>query len=132
MPLPPTQRKSSMFVRQPSIAPAPATTTSAETHQNREDIVTPLPLEQPRGGLQVPRVKAFLRRKSDDYFSRRRSDNYQSSYNPPNTEMATSQLPTVQTNQNYIGPVPEETPTRSGLRPNLSGQKLIKFDEDFL
>lgn len=83
----------------------------------------------------IPRLSAYLRRKSESYLSRRRSDDYRSARSHQRDEV--SELPSRQPRgqpgapQIHIAPVQEENENQRGLRSNLSRQELLK-DADFL
>ncbi|CAF4260261.1 unnamed protein product [Rotaria sp. Silwood2] len=133
---PPPKRKSSVFERKKSFIPASSGTTTTTTTQAR-----PGPTgtdENPYPVSAKQSITARLRRASDSYFNRRRSADYQSHQDPSRYEFSATQLNAprsqVTPNQNYIEPVAEEDEreNRRGLRQNLSGQQLLKFDEDFL
>ena len=85
----------------------------------------------------IPKISAFLRRKSDSYFNRARSEDYVDLNDKSRPEFSAIAMhgPRAQTqsSQGHIEPVKEEVEPRGNkIRPNLSGQQLIKPDDDFL
>ncbi|CAF0975492.1 unnamed protein product [Adineta ricciae] len=122
---PPPKRQSTAATRK---AP-PATTIEVADTANRsvgESLQVPNP---------IPRLSAYLRRKSESYLSRRRSDDYRSTQSRQRDEVSElpSRLPRGQAGapQIHIAPVQEENENQRGLRSNLSRQELLK-DADFL
>ncbi|CAF3594308.1 unnamed protein product [Rotaria sp. Silwood1] len=131
---PEPKRKASIFERKtPVVIPASSgTTTQVRSGTTTND-------EIPRISITKPKITAYLRRASDNYFNRRRSVEYQTYQDPPRSEFSATQLSSprvqIQPNQSYIEPVAEEDEKQNQggrLRQNLSGQQLLKFDEDFL
>lgn len=127
---PPPRRISSAAARRISSA---ATTNSNNTNQapgdntNRiESLQVPNPL---------PKISAYLRRKSESYLNRRRSDDYRSARNQAHEDIAELPSETPRTQMAppkiHIAPVQEETESQRVLRQNFSHQELLK-DADFL
>jgi hypothetical protein len=105
---------------------------NTDNNQASGNTTDSLPVPNP-----IPKLSAYFRRKSESYLNRRRSDDYRSQRQQPHGEELTEvrahpQRNQLTTAQVHIEPVEEEKETRRGLRQNLSGQQLIKHDEDFL
>ncbi|CAF1191401.1 unnamed protein product [Rotaria sordida] len=133
---PPARRKSSIFDRKTStVMPSSSGVTTTST-RGRE--LNTSGDEPSSGSTRKPRILQNLRRMSDNYFTRRRSADYPTDQGPSRFEFTAAQLRTprtpIQSGQNYIESVAEEDEKQDqkGLRQNLSGQQLIKLDEDFL
>ncbi|UJR15187.1 hypothetical protein I4U23_002148 [Adineta vaga] len=123
-PPPPPKRTSIVGSRK---YPAATTTDAATGNQSSGDtLLVPNP---------IPRLSAYLRRKSESYVNRRRSDDYRSARTtardetsetrprPPRNPAAAPQI--------HIQTVQEENETKRGLRQNLSRKELLT-DDDFL
>ena len=119
---PPNPRRSSSAASRRTSGAATATNQPATTAAV-ESLQVPNPL---------PKLQAYLRRKSESYLSRRRSDDYRTTHDP--SETSGRRNPLNASPQVHIGPVEEENETRGagGLRQNLSRRELLKNDEDFL
>jgi len=119
-PPPNTRRISSAGARRTSGA---ATATNQPT--------TTAPVESLQVPNPLPKISAYLRRKSESYLSRRRSDDFRTTHDPSEGGRR-NQLNVPP--QVHIGPVEEENETRppGGLRQNMSRRELLKNDEDFL
>jgi hypothetical protein len=86
----------------------------------------------------IPKLSAYLRRKSESYVNRRRSDDYRSQQQKLNSEVPDtrvySQRDQLNPPQVYIESVHEENEIQTGgaLRQNLSRRELLRDDVDFL
>ena len=84
----------------------------------------------------IPKLSAYLRRKSESYLNRRRSDDYRNQRLGNNDELTEGQPYAQRTQLNtprvHIESVEEEYEPRRGLKQNLSRRELLQNDADFL
>lgn len=119
---PPPRRQSSLTNKQ--TATSSNTTNTSANGSTIDSLQVPNP---------IPKISAYIRRKSESYLSRRRSDDYRSQRHHDLSDGRTH-APRYQhtTAQVHIAPLKEEQETTAGLRQNLSRKQLLMEDDDFL
>jgi hypothetical protein len=133
-PPPLSRRKSSLSGRKLSISGrknAPATTDGANDNSQANSGGGGETLQVPN---LIPKLSAYLRRKSESYLSRRRSDDYRTQRQQSRDELVEigAHRTGVGSPRVHIESVQEENEPRAALRQNLSQRHLLKNDEVFL